>query len=185
MRNVLYQSCLLLLALAPLAAAAQEVRTVTDGELGYVLELPSINWRAVIRPDGVHRHTTFIYGGANDALLRIRMEFVDAGIAPLDLAQKDREQELRSLPGYVENNEERFVGRMSGNVISYEYTSGGKLMAGRIYYLRADARTIYTLQFTGMRDRLLALRGQADFIARSFHLNPTDSPVEVQNRINN
>ncbi len=53
---------------------------------------------------------------------------------------------------------------------SYEYTAGGKAMAGRLYYLQADNRTVYALRFTGLRDRLLQIRNQTDSIARSFRL---------------
>jgi hypothetical protein len=43
-------------------------------------------------------------------------------------------------------------------------------MAGRLYYLQADNRTVYALRFTGLRDRLLQIRNQTDSIARSFRL---------------
>jgi hypothetical protein len=55
-------------------------------------------------------------------------------------------------------------------VLSYEYTSGGKAMAGLTYYLQADNRTIYTLRFTGLRNKLGVIRNQTDMIARSFRL---------------
>src|SRR6266478_1775827 len=57
-----------------------------------------------------------------------------------------------------------------GGLLSYEYTNGGKPMAGLIYYLQTDPRTIYTLRFTGRRDKLLLLRNQTDLSARSFKL---------------
>jgi hypothetical protein len=41
---------------------------------------------------------------------------------------------------------------------------------GRIYYLQIDNRTIYTLRFTGLRDKLMRIRNQTDLIARSFRL---------------
>ena len=43
-------------------------------------------------------------------------------------------------------------------------------MAGRTYYLQADSRTVYTLRFTGLRDKLIRIRNQTDQIARSFRL---------------
>ena len=43
-------------------------------------------------------------------------------------------------------------------------------MAGRVYYLQADNRTVYTLHFTGARDKLLRIRNQTDAISRSFRL---------------
>ena len=43
-------------------------------------------------------------------------------------------------------------------------------MMGRIYYLQLDNRTMYTLRFTGLRDKLTRIRNQTDFIARTFRL---------------
>jgi hypothetical protein len=43
-------------------------------------------------------------------------------------------------------------------------------MAARVYYLRADPRTVYVLHFSGRRDTLLQLRAQTDSIARSFRI---------------
>jgi hypothetical protein len=74
------------------------------------------------------------------------------------------------MTGYVDGKEEKFDGRLSGVVLSYEYTNAGKAMAGRTYYLRADNRTIYTLRFSGLRDKLRVIRNQTDQIARSFRL---------------
>lgn len=41
---------------------------------------------------------------------------------------------------------------------------------GRVYYLQVDARTIYTLHFTGARERLQPLLQEADLMARSFEM---------------
>ena len=62
------------------------------------------------------------------------------------------------------------AGRRTGIVIGYEYTSAGKPMAGRIYYLQADSRTVYVLHFQGLRDKLQRIQNQTDAIARSFRL---------------
>ena len=43
-------------------------------------------------------------------------------------------------------------------------------MLGRTYYLRADNRTIYSLRFTGLRDKISRIRNQTDLIARTFKL---------------
>jgi len=43
-------------------------------------------------------------------------------------------------------------------------------MAGRLYYLQADNRTIYVLRFTALREKLTLIRNQTDSIARSFQL---------------
>jgi hypothetical protein len=155
-----------LLALASIAAIAQQ--TFTSAE--YSLELPSERWRVMQEPDSQHEHAEFIYGDRMDGYLRIRKEVVEANMTASDLSHRDQDQRLRFQTGYVEGKEEKFAGRLSGVTYSYEYTNAGKAMAGRIYYLQADNRTIYVLRFTGLRDKLLVIRNQMDAIARSFHL---------------
>lgn len=150
------------------ALALAQSQTFTSENVDYTLELPSPTWRIVQEADSVHQHTEFIYGDRNDGYLKIRKEMVDEGTTAADLARRDQEQKLRFMPGYVDGKQERFAGRLSGMTISYEFTSGGKPMAGRTYYLQADNRTIYALRFTGMRDKLSRIRNQTDLIARSF-----------------
>lgn len=161
-------ACLLALTLAAGAVTAQETFTSNGDE--YTLELPSATWKAVPRSDNVHQHTEFINGDRLDGFLRVRKEVVDAGTTPSVIASRDQDLKLRYLSGFVGGKEEPFAGRLNGVTVSYEYTAAGKPMAGRIYYLQADERTIYTLHFTGMRDKLLRLRSQTDAIARSFRL---------------
>ena len=150
------------------AATAQE--TFTSDNAGYTLELPSEKWRVTQEPDSLHEHAEFIYGDRNDGYLRIRKEVVEAGTTASDISQRDQDQKLKFQTGYVEGKEEKFAGRLNGVTFAYEYTSGGKAMAGRLYYLQADNRTVYALRFTGLRDRLLRIRNQTDAIARSFRL---------------
>lgn len=154
------------ITLASVAAIAQQTFTSAD----YVLELPSEKWHVTQEPDSLHEHAEFIYGDRNNGYLRIRKEVIEAGTTASDLSHRDQDQKLRFQMGYVEGKEEKFAGRLNGVTYSYEYTSAGKAMAGRIYYLQADNRTIYALRFTGLRDRLLQIRNQMDAIARSFHL---------------
>ncbi len=154
--------------LAALPVAAQEI--FTDNSVDYTLELPSENWRVIARPDSMHQHAEFVYGDRMDGYLQIRRESVEAGTTAEDLAERDRDQKLRFQPGFVAGKQEDFQGRLNGVTMSYEYTSGGKPMLGRIYYLQADSRTIYALRFTGQRDRLSRIRNQTDLIARSFRL---------------
>jgi hypothetical protein len=157
--------------LALLAAyVPAQTQTFSSATVEYTLELPSPTWRVVQEADSVHQHTEFIYGDRNDGYLKIRKEVVDEGTTPADLARRDQEQKLRYIPGYVDGKQERFAGRLSGVTLSYEYTSGGKQMAGRTYYLQADNRTIYLLRFTGLRDKLARIRNQTDLIARTFQL---------------
>jgi len=149
-------------------AIAQQVFT-TD-KIDYVIELPSPTWRIISEPDAAHEHLEFVYGDRLDGYLQIRKEVVDAGTTASDLARRDRDQKFRFLPGFVEGKEENFSGRLNGVTVSYEFIKTGKPMLGRIYYLHADNRTIYTLRFTGLRDKVARIRNQTDLIARTFKL---------------
>lgn len=167
-RLTLFLALAFLFTLTSTAARAQQ--TFTSDTAGYTLELPSEKWRVTQEPDSLHAHAEFIYGDRNDGYLRIRKDVVEAGTTASNISDRDQDQKLKFQTGYVEGKEEKFVGRLSGVTFAYEYTAGGKAMAGRIYYLQADNRTIYALRFTGLRDRLLLIRNQTDSIARSFRL---------------
>lgn len=167
MRRLIIFTFVLVFAL-PAVAAAQH--TFANENIEYTLELPSQTWRSVQEPDSLHQHAEFIYGDRNDGYLRIRKEVVEAGTTASDISRRDQDQKLRFMTGYIGGKEDKFAGRLNGVTLSYEYTAGGKAMAGRIYYLQADARTVYTLRFTGLRDRLQLIRNQTDAIARSFRL---------------
>ena len=164
----LFICALALVAAAAAAVAAQEQTTSETKE--YALELPSAGWRAVPRPDDAHANTEFVYNDRSDGYLRVRREVVEGDTKLADFARAQADTKLRYLPNFVGGKEERFAGRLGGLVSNYEYTSGGKPMAGRVYYLQADGRTIYVLHFTGMRDKLQRIQNQTDAIARSFRL---------------
>jgi hypothetical protein len=152
------------------AAASAQGQLFDNGKVDYTLELPSSTWRLITSPDSINQNVEFVYGDRSDGLLRIRKETVDTGVTPSDLLKQDQDQRLRFQPGYVDGRQDNFAGRLNGVTFSYEYVAGGKPMSGRIYYLQADGRTIYTLRFTGARDKLSRLRNQTDIIARSFKL---------------
>jgi len=158
----------ILLGASAVTILAQEAHISDQGE--YSIELPSNLWRSIAESDTVRERAEFVYGDRMDGYLQIRKEIVDAGTTPSDLAQRDQEQKLRYIPGFVEGKQEPFSGRLNGVTASYEFTKAGKPMMGRIYYLQADNRTIYALRFTGLRDKLARIRNQTDSIARSFKL---------------
>lgn len=161
---------LLALMLSSFVVLPAQTETFSDSNVEYTFELPSATWRLIEKPDAERAMAGFIYGDRMDGYLQIRKEVVDAGVTPEALSQRESEQKLRFLPGFIEGKSEKFSGRMNGVAFNYEYTSAGKPMAGRIYYLQADNRTIYVLRFTGLRDRLGRIRNQTDIIARSFRL---------------
>ncbi len=160
---------LLALALCSAAAASAQELFQSD-DVDYALELPTPTWRVTARPDGVHQHVEFVYGDRMDGHLRVRKEVVKQGEKPADISRRDADLKLRYLSGFVAGREERFAGRLSGVTFGYEFTKDGKPMAGRVYYLQADGRTLYVLHFTGLRDKLNRIRNQTDAIARSFKL---------------
>jgi hypothetical protein len=168
MRTSLIPPASILALMLCCAAAFAQSRTYADDGGGYALELPSPAWVAAPAPDVAHRHTEFVRGGG-DWRLRVRRELVDRGGTTAALADEE-EQELRFLPAYVETGREPFAGRLSGTRLTYEYSNGGRVMAGRTYFLQANRQTVYVLRFTGARARLADLRGEADAIARSFRL---------------
>jgi hypothetical protein len=165
----LFICALALVACAASAASAQEQPYTSESD-DYTLELPSETWKAVPRPDNARQHTEFVNGDRTAGYLRVRREAVEGGAELREYARSEADTKLRFLPGFVVGKDERFVGRLTGVVSNYEYTSGGKPMAGRVYYLQADGRTVYVLHFTGQRERLQRIQNQTDAIARSFRL---------------
>jgi hypothetical protein len=159
---------LALVALSASASLAQENLSHETDE--YALDLPTEDWRAVQRPDSSRRHTEFVNGDRLDGYLRVRREVVEGSTSLSEYARSEADTKLRYLPGFVGGKDDNFTGRLRGVVSTYEYTSGGKPMAGRVYYLQADGRTVYVLHFTGMRDKLQRIQNQTDAIARSFRL---------------
>ncbi|HEY8227398.1 MAG TPA: hypothetical protein VIG25_19165 [Pyrinomonadaceae bacterium] len=159
---------LVLLGALTSVGLAQQVYS-SDG-VEYTFELPSATWRTISEPDAAHSHIEFVFGDRLDGYLQVRKEVVEAGVTPAELARRDQDLKLRFLPGFVEGSQEPFNGRLDGVTLSYEFVKAGKPMLGRIYYLQSDNRTIYTLRFSGLKDKLGRIRNQTDLMARSFRL---------------
>jgi len=169
-RNTKLFICALALVACGAAAAAPQEQPYTSETDEYSLELPSEVWKAVPRPDSEHRHVEFVNGVRPDGYLRVRREVVGGGTDLKEYARGEADTKLRYQPGFVIGKDGPFSGRLSGVVLNYEYTQAGKPMAGRVYYLQADGRTVYVLHFTGLRDKLQRIQNQTDAIARSFKL---------------
>lgn len=161
-----------LFCLTCLTASAQSWTFSRDG-VEFVIDLPSATWRVVSRID-IHEHLEFVNGNNEvDGYLRLTKIVVDSDTTAANLFQSDEKWNLQRLPGYVvcsDCNGEAFSGQLSGAAFSYEYVSGGRTMAGRIYYLRVDKRTFYALRFTVAREKLQSIREQMNFIAGSFRI---------------
>lgn len=167
MRRILALTLILIGLAAPVALAQQ---LYTHEKVDYTFELPSTTWRAILEPDAAHEHPEFVYGDRLDGFFTIRKEVVEAGTTAAEVARRDQDLKLRFLPGFVEGKQEAFNGRLDGVTMSYEFVRTGKPMLGRTYYLQADSRTIYSLRFTGLKDKLARIRNQTDLIARTFKL---------------
>ena len=167
MRRILALTLILIGLAAPVVLAQQ---LYTHEKIDYTFELPSATWRPILEPDAAHEHPEFVYGDRLDGFLTIRKEVVEAGTTPAEVARRDQDLKLRFLPGFVEGKQEPFNGRLDGVTMSYEFVRTGKPMLGRTYYLQADSRTIYSLRFTGLKDKLARIRNQTDLIARTFKL---------------
>ena len=162
-------SLVLVVLLFP-SAVRNQSRSFTYKNRDYALDLPSAKWRAITVSGVAHDSTEFRYGDQGLLQMRIRRELVDAGVLPSDLVLRQQSSDRVFLRGYVKGIDESFQGRLSGIKYPYEYISAGKPLAGLIYYLQADNRTIYKVEFTGPPKNLWDLGHQADFIARSFRV---------------
>jgi len=159
--RILTISMIVVFALLLPATVRSQTRSHTAENLNYVVVLPSAQWRS---NDG----TEFRYG--DDVHLRIRRLLVDADVTVTDLIQREQSSDRLSLPGYVKEKVEPFAGRLSGARYAYEYVTNGKPTARLIYYLEANNRIVYRLEFAGPPDLLRALSAQTDFIAQTFRL---------------
>jgi hypothetical protein len=147
-----------------------QTRTYTAENVDYVLVLPTPQWRVVNVPGVTNDSTEFRYDSDGAVHLRIRRELVNGDVTVADLIQRQQTLHRSSLPGYVKEKVEPFAGRLSGARYAYEYVTEGKLTARFIYYLEANDRLIYRLEFAGSPDLLRTLSEQTDLIARSFRL---------------
>ena len=145
-------------------------QTFSDTNVEYTFELPETVWKMVVKPSASSPNVEYAYGDRLDGHLEIRKLSIKEGELVSDLVQRDQEQKLQILPGYVAGKEDPFAGALRGRVFNYEYVKAGKPMSGRFYYLKVDENTVYVLRFTGLKDKLRVIRNQTDSIARTFKL---------------
>jgi hypothetical protein len=167
MRSKLILALVLIGVMFSVASAQQ---AYTNDRVDYTFDLPSPTWKLISELGETSQHAEFVYGDRLDGYLQIRREVVDAGMTPSELAQRDQDLTLRFLPGFIQGKQDPFNGRLNGVTMSYEFVKTGKPMLGRIYYLQVDPRTIYTLRFSGLKDKLARIRNQTDLIARTFKM---------------
>ena len=159
------------------STSAQD-KEFNDPNVDYTFIIPNSTWRMISRPDKIGAQAEFVYGDRLDGYLRIRKETLSADETVSELARRYRDDTLRSRPGYVDGKEETFTGNLRGIVSSYEFILNGKQMVGRIYYLKVDNRTVYSLHFTGLRDKINVIRNQTDSIGRTFKIKTQEPPQQ-------
>ena len=159
-------SLCLLIALSASAQASM----FSDKNVEYTFELPEPLWKMNLKPTEKDPNPEYIYGDRLNGYLRIQKVTVEPNETLSDLV-KDTDEKLQFRPGYVAGKDEVFAGALKGKVSNYEYVQSGKNMSGRIYFLKANDKTVYILHFTGLRDQLRPIRNQIDSIARTFKVN--------------
>lgn len=158
----------LCLSLAFGAVTFAQSQTFSDVNVEYTFELPEPTWKMVVKPSVNSPNVEYVYADRQDGHLEIRKLSSKPGELMSDVIQRDQEQKLQFLPGFVAGKEENFVGNLKGKAFNYEFVRAGKNMSGRFYYLKADDSNVYVLRFTGGRDKLRNIRNQVDSIARTF-----------------
>lgn len=144
-----------------------QTKTFSDPALNYTFEIPEDTWKVVARPPAA-QNVEMVYGDRADGYFEVRTIPTTEEEVLADVITRDQDQKLQFLIGYVAGKDENFSGNLKGKVFNYEFVKSGKNMSGRIYFLKANAKTIYSIRFTGLKDKLRAIRNQTDQIARTF-----------------
>lgn len=146
----------------------------TDLNAAFTFELPEAAWKQTVKPTSASSNVEYVYNDRRDGHLEVRKMSVGATELLSDVIQREQEQKLQFLPGYVAGKEEVFAGALKGRVFNFEFTRSGKNLSGRYYFLKSDDTTVYVVRFTGERDKLKAIRNQTDSIARTFKLKEAE-----------
>ncbi len=160
---------LLIIAYLFVSVASAQSTTFSNENVDYTFELPNPTWKMVSEPSKIKPNVEYVFGDRNSGYLEVRKLSVKADSTMADIIG-DEETKLRFVQGYVAGKEEQFAGNFRGTVFNYEYIRSGRTMSGRMYFLRADSTTIYTIRFTGYKEKLLSIRNQTDSIARTFQV---------------
>ncbi len=164
---------MLFVAVVVMAAAgvisAQDI-VFSDPAVEYTFQLPQPTWTMVVKPSETIPNVEYVYGDRQDGYLKVRKLKIEKDGVMSDFARNEGEKSVQFLPGYVSGKIENFAGNLRGTVFNFEYTSGGKPMSGRYYYLRAAPTTVFLLAFTCRNDKMNLIQNQTDAIARSFKL---------------
>ncbi|HEX8733960.1 MAG TPA: hypothetical protein VF721_01465 [Pyrinomonadaceae bacterium] len=148
--------------------------TFNDLNAAYTFDLPEATWKQTVKPTAGSSNVEYVYGDRSGGHLEVRKITIQSGELLSDVIEREQEQKLQFLPGYVAGKEENFAGALRGKVFNFEYVRSGRNISGRFYFLKSDETTVYIVRFTGERDKLKAIRNQTDSIARTFKLKTAE-----------
>jgi hypothetical protein len=143
--------------------------TFSNENVEYTFDLPNETWKLIAEPSKIKPNAEYVFGDRLSGYLEVRKVSVSAD-SVMSETIADEETKLKFIQGYVAGKEEQFAGKLRGTVFNYEFVRSGRNMSGRIYFLKADSTTVYTLRFTALKEKLLSIRNQTDSIARTFQL---------------
>jgi hypothetical protein len=147
-----------------------QTKTFSDSNTEYTFEIPSDAWKIVAKPSALNPNVEMVYIDRQDGYLEVKKSVGSEEDQLTDIITREQDQRLQFQPGYVAGKDEVFAGILKGKVFNYEFVRSGRNMSGRIYFLKYGPKTIYLLRFTGLRDKLRAIRSETDQIARTFQV---------------
>jgi hypothetical protein len=150
-------------------AANAQGSTFSNENVEYTFDLPNDTWKILAEPSKIKPNAEYVYGDRLSGYFEVRKLLVKDDSVMSDIIA-DEETKLKFIQGYIAGKEEPFSGKLRGTVFNYEFLRSGRNMSGRIYFLKADATTVYTVRFTGLKEKLIAIRNQTDSIARTFQV---------------
>ena len=157
------------LAFVVLVALGGSVVRAQEPGSDFDVDLPS-GWEMTTFVDGAKvKRTEYVFGDRSKALLKVKRLRSERSEGFESLVTGDVEGGLKFQPGFVAGRNERFGGgTLTGSLVEFDFTRGGRPMLGRNYYLQAADGSVWVLQFTGDRTTLGGIRNLTDQIARSF-----------------
>lgn len=158
----------LVIALSSTFPTFAQSLTFSDENVEYTFTLPNETWKMTVKPSKMSPNVEYVFGDRSAGHLEIRKLTVKPDDLMSDIIAEE-EQGLKFNKGYVAGKEEVFAGNLRGMVFNFEFVRAGRNMSGRYYFLRASPTTVYVLKFTGLKEKLIAIRNQTDSIARTFN----------------
>jgi hypothetical protein len=107
-------------------AAAGQATTFSDPNVEYTFDVPDAIWKSVVKPSASNPNVEYAYGDRLDGHLEIRKFTMRQGEVVSDMVERDKEQRLQFIVGYVAGKEENFAGLLRGKIYNYEFVRFGE-----------------------------------------------------------